>query len=111
MRFRHKSPPRRPPLQRRVPRPWNPPQVEFPGIVAINTLQFDRSEQAAIAITGISAYSNGFELSVTALLHPDTPGFDAETPGGSRLLHQPCQISQRQFCGAQPAPRAHTVAR
>lgn len=92
MRFRHKSPPPRPPLQRRVPRPWNLPQTEFPGIVPINTLQFDRSEQAAIAITGISAYTNGFEISVTALLHPDTPGFDAETPGGM-LAHQPYQIS------------------
>jgi len=61
--------------------------------VPINTLLFDRSEQAAIAITGISAYTNGFEISVTAILHPDTPGFDAETPNGGMLLHQPYQIS------------------
>jgi hypothetical protein len=29
----------------------------------INTLPFDRSEQAAIAITGVSAYTQGFEIS------------------------------------------------
>jgi hypothetical protein len=77
-----RSRPRRPPLERRVPRPWDPPQTEFPGIVQINTMQFDRSEQAAIAITGMSAYSNGFEFILTALIRPDVPGFDAETLGG-----------------------------
>src|SRR5216683_5073932 len=61
---------RAPAPQRRVPRPWDPPQTEFPGILPINTLQFGRSEQAALAITGMSAYSNGFEISVTALIHP-----------------------------------------
>ncbi len=70
MRLFHKSPPPRPAPQRRVPRPWDPPQTEFPGIVPINTLQFGRSEQAALAITGMSACSNGFEISVTALIHP-----------------------------------------
>ena len=30
---------------------------------------------------------------MTALLHPDTPGFDAETPSGGMLAHQPYQIS------------------
>jgi len=93
MRLFHKPPPPRPALQRRVPRPWDPPQTEFPGIVSINTLHFDRSEQAAIAITGMSAYSNGFEFAVTALIHPGAAGFDAETPDGRMLTHQPYQIS------------------
>ena len=93
MRLFHKPPPPRPALQRRVPRPWDPPQTEFPGIVPINTLQFDRSEQAAIAITGMSAYSNGFEFVVTALIHPGAPGFDAETQDGGMLTHKPYQIS------------------
>lgn len=93
MRLFHKSPPTRPALQRRVPQPWDPPQTEFPGIVLINTLQFHRSEQAAIAITGMSAYSNGFEIFVTALIHPGRPGFDAETPEGGMLLNKPYQIS------------------
>ena len=93
MRLFHKPPPPRPALQRRVPRPWDPPQTEFPGIVPINTLQFDRSEQAAIAITGMSAYSNGFEFVVTALIHPGAPGFDAETPDGRMFTLKPYQIS------------------
>ena len=60
--------PPRPALQRSVPRPWDPPQTEFPAIVPISTLPFDRSGQSAIAITGISAYSNGFEIFVTRLI-------------------------------------------
>jgi len=92
MRFFRKPPPRLE-LQPRVPHPWDPPQTEFPGIVPINTLQFGRSEQAAIAITGMSAYTNGFEIVVTALIRPDAPGFDAETPGGNMLAHKPYQIS------------------
>ena len=36
---------------------WN-----FLGIVAIDTLQFDLPEQAAIVIIGIAAYARGFEF-------------------------------------------------
>lgn len=58
---------------------------EFPAIVPIGTLQFGRSEQTAIAITGISAYSNGFEIFVTRLIRPDAPGFDEDpAPGAAR---------------------------
>ena len=57
-----KSPPPRPGLQRRVPRPWDPPESEFPAIVPIDTLPFAPSEQAAIAITGLTAYTAGFEI-------------------------------------------------
>jgi hypothetical protein len=55
--FRKSLPPR-PALQRRVPRPWDPPETEFPAIVPVSTLQFGRSAQAAVAITGMWAYSN-----------------------------------------------------
>jgi hypothetical protein len=92
-----KSPPPRPTLLRRVPRPWDPPETEFPAIVPISTLQFDRSEQTAIAITGISAYSNGFEIFVTRLIRPDAPGFDGDpVPGAPRGMlaeRQSFQIS------------------
>jgi hypothetical protein len=92
-----KSPPRRPTLQHRVPRPWDPPETEFPAIVPINTLQFGRSEQTAIAITGISAYSNGFEIFVTRLIRPGAPGWDEDpVPGAPRGLlaeRQAFQIS------------------
>ena len=44
------SRPPRPTLQRRVPRPWDPPESEIPAIVPIDTLQFAQSEQAAIGI-------------------------------------------------------------
>ena len=88
-----KSPPPRPALQRRVPRPWDPPETEFPAIVPISTLQFDRSEQTAIAITGMSAYSNGFEIFLTRLIRPDAPGLDGDpVPGAPRDT-----LAERQF--------------
>ena len=92
-----KSPPPWPTLQRRVPRPWDPPETEFPAIVPINTLPFDRFEQTAMAITGILAYSNGFEFFVTRLIRPDAPGFDGDpVPGAPRGMlaeRQSFQIS------------------
>jgi hypothetical protein len=54
-----------------------------PGIVPINTLLFDRSERAAIAITGMSAYPNGFEFFVTRLIQPGTPGWDEDPVPGA----------------------------
>lgn len=100
MRFFRKTPgprPRRPRLQTSVPEPWDPPQAEFPGIVPINTLLFDRSERGAIAITGISAYTNGFEFFVTRLIRPGTPGWDEYPapgePGEPFAAHRPFEIS------------------
>jgi hypothetical protein len=92
-----KTPPPRPTLQRRVPRPWDPPETEFPAIVPISTLLFDQSEQTAIAITGISAYSNGFEIVVTRIIRPDALGFDEDpvpgAPRGTLAERQSFQIS------------------
>jgi hypothetical protein len=74
--FFRKSPPPRPALQHRVPRPWDPPESEIPAIVPIGTLQFARSEQAAIAIIGIAAYTTGFDIFMARRVRPDLPGFD-----------------------------------
>jgi hypothetical protein len=59
-----------------VPHPWDHPETEFPAIVPVGTLLLDRSEWAAVAITGMWAYSRGFEFSVTLLIRPGTPGWD-----------------------------------
>ena len=80
-----KSRPPRPALQRQVHHPWKPPQAEIPAIVPIDTLRFAPSGQAAIAIIGISAYSQGFEIFVAQRVRPDAPGFD-EDPAPSALI-------------------------
>lgn len=69
---------RRPRLQPSTPRPWHRPQTQFPGLVPVGTLPFGRSGRAAVAITGLSAFGNGFEFEVTRLIRPDTPGWDEE---------------------------------
>ena len=73
-----KSPPPRPGRQRRVPRPWDPPESEFPAIVPIDTLPFAPSEQAAIAITGLTAYTAGFEIFMARRIRPGVPGLDED---------------------------------
>ena len=50
--------------------PWEPPEAAFPGVVSIDTLQLGRTEQVAVAITGMSAYPAGFEILVTARIRP-----------------------------------------
>jgi hypothetical protein len=83
-----KSPSQRPKLQRLVPRPWDPPESEFPAIVPIDTLPFGRSDQAAIAITGIWAYTGGFEIFIARCIRPDIPGLDEDpTPEMMRRRH------------------------
>jgi len=104
MRSFRKRPPV-PALARRVPRPWDPPETEFPALVPIGTLQFDRSEQTAIAVTGIWAYSNGFEFFVTRLIRPDAPGFDEDpVPGAPRGMlaeRQSYQVSLQLADGSE----------
>jgi hypothetical protein len=86
-----------PKLAGRVPRLWDLPEAEFPALVPISTLQFDQSEQTAIAITGVWAYSSGFEFFVTRLIRPDAPGFDEDpvpgAPRGTLAERQSFQIS------------------
>jgi hypothetical protein len=104
MRSFRKRPPV-PKLTRRAPRPWDPPETEFPALVPINALRFDRSEQTAIAITGVWAYSNGFEFFVTRLIRPDVPGFDGDpVPGARRSVlaeRQSFQISLQLADGSK----------
>ena len=66
------------PAPRREHHPWNPPEAELPGIVPIDTLHFDRSEQAAVAIIGIAAYARGFEFFLARRIRPGTPGLDED---------------------------------
>ena len=54
--------------------PWEPPEAEFPGIVPIDALLLGRTEQVAVAITGLSAFSSGFEIFVTARMRPGARG-------------------------------------
>ena len=59
--------------------PWDPPEAEFPSIVSIDTTIIGRSDRAAVAITGLAAVSNGFEIQLTAHFRP---GADDETGSG-----------------------------
>jgi hypothetical protein len=95
---------RKPPVPALAPpvhRPWDPPEAEFPGIAAIATLECGRSEQAAIAITGISAYSEGFEIFVTRLLRPGAPSIDGDlapdAPGDMPAARLPSPMGQQSF--------------
>ena len=58
------------------------------------------SERAAIAITGMSAYTNGFEFSVTRLIKAGTPGWDQDpepgVPGEPFAAHRSFEV-RRQF--------------
>lgn len=104
MRFSRKPPARRP-SRAWTPHPWDPPQTEFPGVVPINALQFDRSGDAAVAITDLSAYSNGFEIFVTRLIRPGAPGIDDDpvpvTPRTGLAAREPFQISLQLSDGSQ----------
>jgi hypothetical protein len=87
--------------------PWEPPEAAFPGLVSIDTLQLGRTEQVAVAITGMSAYAAGFEIFVTARIRsggdpgdrmPETPPalaaarrsfrFGLQLSDGSKVLGQ-----------------------
>ncbi len=106
MRFRRQPPiaePRQ--LRHQAPRPWHRPETEFPGIVPIGSLVFERSEQAAFAITGISAYTNGFEFTLTRLIRPGAPGWDGgvvpAAPQDWRAVDRAPEISLRLSDGTR----------
>jgi hypothetical protein len=44
--------------------------AEFPGIVPVDTLLLGRTDQVAVAATGLSAFSAGIEIFVTARIRP-----------------------------------------
>jgi hypothetical protein len=70
------------PVPPRVHHPWDPPEAEFPAAVPSGPLLLGRTEQAAVAITGISAYSAGFEIFVTARFRAGTGGASGPGDGG-----------------------------
>jgi hypothetical protein len=67
-------------------RPWEPPEAEFPGIVPVDTLVIGRSEQVAVAVTGLSAFSTGVEIFLTARIRPSDGRPEEHLPGGPRDL-------------------------
>jgi hypothetical protein len=68
----------------RVHHPWDLPVAEFPAVVPSGPLMLGRTERAAVAVTGISAYSAGFEIFVTARFRPGAGGASGpdRMPGG-----------------------------
>jgi hypothetical protein len=68
------EPPPDPAPQRRLTRPWERPDTELPAVVPVGTLRFDTTGPTAVAVTGLLAYSDGFEFFVTRLVRPEGPG-------------------------------------
>lgn len=68
------------PSRLRVHHPWNPPEAEIPAIVPVSTLRSGQSGQAAVAITGLLAYSQGFEITVTRLIRPGILAWTKTSP-------------------------------
>jgi len=62
----------------RIHHPWDPPEAELPGVVQINTVLLGRTDRAVVAVTGISAYSAGFEIFLTARFQPERGGVSRE---------------------------------
>jgi hypothetical protein len=55
-----------------------PPETEFPGTAPVNTPQFGRSGQAAIALTGIAACPAGSGIFLTHRIRPGARGTAAD---------------------------------
>lgn len=66
--------------------PWEPPEAEFPGIVPIDTLLLGRTDQVAVTVTGLSAFSAGVEIFLTARIRPSAGHPEEHLPGGPRDL-------------------------
>lgn len=103
------SPPHNPPpdpaLKRQVAHPWEQPDTEFPAVVPVGTLKFDTTGPSAVAVTGLLAYSNGFEFFVTRLVRPDDPGSLIErrppNPGRPRLSQEIFKVGVEFADGGQ----------
>ena len=72
---------------------WDPPDAELPGIVPIDTLLLARTDQVAVAVTGMSAFAEGIEIFLTARMRPDAEHPGEHPPGGPRDL----AASRRSF--------------
>ena len=66
--------------------PWEPPEAELPGIVPIDTLLLARTDQVAVAVTGLSVFSAGIEIFLTARIRPSAEHPEEHLPGGPRDL-------------------------
>jgi len=73
--------------------PWEPPETELPGIVPIDTVLLGRTDQVAVAVTGLSAFSAGIEIFLTARIRPSAGHPGEHLPGGPRDL----AASRRSF--------------
>src|SRR5215467_11093458 len=73
--------------------PWEPPEAELPGIVPIDTLLLARTDEVAVAVTGLSAFSAGIEIFLTARIRPSAGNPGEHLPGGQRDL----AASRRSF--------------
>jgi hypothetical protein len=81
-------------------------------VVPVGALLLGRSERAAVAITGIWAYSRGFEFFVTHLIRPGIPGWGEDAmPGatGDRFAPPPFFEVSLQLSDGRPVAggRAH----
>ena len=92
MGFFDNLPPPGPMLLRRH-HAWEPPEAELPGIVPIDTLPLARTDQVAVAVTGLSAFSAGVEIFLTARIRPSASHPEEHLPGGPRDL----AASRRSF--------------
>jgi hypothetical protein len=91
-----------PVLGHRVIQPWERPEAEYPALVPVGTLRFDRTEPSAIAVSTVLAYHSGFEFFVTRLLRPDGPGFDrGRGPGPRRARRDGPRVHQLMEVGVE----------
>jgi hypothetical protein len=65
---------------------WEPPETELPGIVPIDTLLLSRTDRVAVAVTGLSVFSAGIEIFLTARIRSSAEHTEAYLPGGPRDL-------------------------
>ena len=85
--------------------PWDPPEAEFPGIVPIDTLLLARTDSVAVAVTGLSAFSAGIEIFLTARMRPSA-GDPEEHPAASRSSFRfGLQFSDGAKAAASPGAR------
>ena len=66
--------------------PWEPPEADLPGIVPIDALLLGQTDQVDVAVTGLSAFSAGTEIFVTARIRPSADRPEEHLPGGPRDL-------------------------
>jgi len=84
MSFFDDMPATEPEPEPRIRHPWDLPDAELPGNVLVDTLPLGRTDRAAVAVTGISAYSAGFEIFLTARFRPErVMASGAQRPGAA----------------------------